>query len=286
MKRFLARQAVQLVVGLSGAALAAIALSAIASPHQRNLPGFLAALGTRLVEISHGDFGKSAITGAPVLSDAAAHLPPTLALIGSGAAIALAVGLPLGLLFAFGSIRKVTAPFLQILTATPVFCAGLGLAWAAASFLHWPVSINGFGRGENELLLAVPPIAMVGLAGAAAVQLALRQAAAKSSGEAFRPALKRLGLGAMEIEVLYVLPQILGGLLARAGDIALSLVSAAVVAEWVFHRQGAADLFVKSVALADWTMAAVILFVFAALTILATFAGRIAGYVLAREAVA
>lgn len=290
MKRFLARQVAHLVVGLCGAAIVAIALSAIGDQRPRNLPAYLMAVSDRLTHLSKGDLGHSAISGLPVLDELARHLPPTLSLLGLGAGLAVVIGLPLGLLFAFGAIRRAAAPFMQIATATPLFCAGLALAYGAVQLLHWPVSVNmRVGMAvppEQALLIAALPILTVGLAGAAAVQLALRRAATRSSGEAFRTGLKRLGLSGMEIEVLYVMPQIFAGLLANAGEIMLALVSAAVVAEWVFNRQGAADLFVKSVALADWNMTAVILFAFASLTILANFFGRIAGYVLAREEVA
>jgi len=60
-------------------------------------------------------------------------------------------------------------------------------------------------------------------------------------------------------------------------------LSAAVVAEWVFHRSGAADLFVKSVALADWNVVAIILLVFACLTFVAEFLGKLAGRLLVSE---
>ena len=287
MKRFLARQLAQLMVGLCGAALIAVALSAVTEPRPRNLPAYLMAVLDRLQHLSHGDLGHSAISGQPVLTELLAHLPPTALLLAAGAAVALAAGLPLGILFAFGSLRRAAAPIMQIVTATPVFCAGLALAFGASEILHWPVgfaSRTGLAASPEEALrLAALPIATVGLAGAAAVQLALRRSATRTAAASFRSGLRRLGLGGVEIEVFYVLPQIFAGLIASAGDIALALVSAAVVAEWVFHRDGAADLFVKSVALADWNMTAVILFAVAALSITANFLGRVLGFLLARE---
>jgi len=229
-----------------------------------------------VVLIAHGELGQSAINGLPIGQSLAARLPVTLLLLAGGAGVALAAGVPLGLLFAWGSARKIAAPILQIVTATPVFCAGLALAYGAVHLAGWPVRINPVADAapDEALKLAALPILTVGLAGAAAVQLALRRAATGARGDAYREGLKRLGLQSFEIETLYVLPRILAGLLAEAGEIALALVSAAVVAEWVFHAPGVADLFVKSVALADWDVAAVILFLFALLTLLAEFLGR------------
>jgi peptide/nickel transport system permease protein len=198
-----------------------------------------------------------------------------------GAGLALLAGIPFGLLLALGPTRRIAAPIIQVITATPVFVSGLALAFVAVHVLHWPVSVNApvgasVPPGQAWQIAALP-ILTVGLAGAAAVQLVLRRTAAQSSGEAFRTGLKRMGLGLIEIEAFYVLPRAVAGLLAGAREIVLALFSAAVVAEWVFHRAGAADLFVKSVALADWNMAAILVFVFA----VASFAADFLGHVLA-----
>jgi peptide/nickel transport system permease protein len=287
MKRFLARQAMRVAVGACGAVAIAAVISALGEPRSPGLPGLLLAVGSRLLHFAQFDLGQSAISGLPVWQELGARLPPTLFLVLMGSVVALLVGLPLGLLLAVGPARRAAAPLVQIITATPVFCAGLALAWMAAHLLHWPVTVNATAAASETPDMALQtlalPVLTVGLAGAAAVQLALRRAAAQSSGEAFRTGLKRMGLGGFEIERVYVVPQVLAGLAAGAGEIMLALLSAAVVAEWVFHRSGAADLFVKSVALADWNMAAMILLVFATLTFVTEFLGRVLGFFLANE---
>jgi peptide/nickel transport system permease protein len=287
MKRFLARQAVQLVVGVSGAVALATVISALGEPRAAGGWAFAKALASRLVHFAHLDLGLSAISGLPVVQELAIRLPPTLFLVAAGTAVALIAGLPLGLLFVVGPARRIAAPLIQIVTATPVFCAGLALAYGAVHLLHWPVSVNmpsdtAVAPDQMFRILALP-VLTVGSAGAAAVQLALRRAAAQTSGEAFRTGLKRMGLGNFDIERLYVVPHVLAGLASGAGEIMLALLSATVVAEWVFHRPGAADLFVKSVALADWNMAAIILFVFALFTFAADFLGKAIGFFLANE---
>jgi peptide/nickel transport system permease protein len=289
MLNFVARQAARSALGLVGAALLAALISAIAVPHARGLLPLLAAAGIRFVEFLQLDFGRSAISGLPALEELALHLPATLVLVSAGAGLALAAGVPLGVLLSIGPARRAAAPLVQILAAAPVFCGGLVLAYGAVHLLHWPVSVNAPAGtlaapgSPGELELFAPPLLMVGFAGAAAVQLSLRRAASLSSGESFRTGLRRMGLSALEIERVYVMPQVIAGLLAAAGEIMLALLSSAVVAEWVFHRPGAADLFVKSVALDDWNMVAMILFAFAGLSFLADFFGRIGGHLLANE---
>jgi ABC-type dipeptide/oligopeptide/nickel transport system permease component len=69
---------------------------------------------------------------------------------------------------------------------------------------------------------------------------------------------------------------VFAGLLANLGDVALALLSAAAVAEWVFGWPGAGVLFVKSLAFGDWNVAAFVLFVFIAIKLGADMIGNIA----------
>ncbi len=187
-------------------------------------------------------------------------------------------------MFGAGPARRAAAPLIQIVSAAPIFCAGLALAFGAANLLHWPVpTADGIKSGlalwprsaaEFEILLL--PVLTVGLAGAAAAQLALRRAGSESAGEPWRVHLRRMGLSPLEIEGVYGLPRIFAGLLSSLGEVVLALLSAAAVAEWVFNYAGAADLFVKSVALRDWAVVAPILLSFASLTLAADFIGRCA----------
>jgi len=228
----------------------------------------------------HLRFGESVISGLPIVAELAARLPLTLGLVIEGVIVAALVGIPIGFLFGAGPARRAAAPLIQIVAAAPVFCAGLVLAYGAASLLHWPVPINGgvsivlFPQNATQAQAMVLPALTVGLAGAAAVQLALRRSAAEAGQQSWRFYLRRMGLPSWDVERNYVMPQIFAGLLASLGEVMLALLSAAAVAEWVFSCRGAADLFVKSVALHDWSATAAVLFVFAGLTLVAQFVGQ------------
>jgi len=289
MMQFAVRQAGRFALGLLGAAVVTSMISAV--PHAHGLAPFLEAAGARLLAFAQLDFGKSAISGLKAADELALRLPATLQLVLAGGAVALIAGAPLGLLFGAGPVRRAAAPLVQIVAAAPVFCAGLALAYGAFHLLHWPVSVNApvassapiFSGDLRSLQIAAMPVLTVGLAGAAAVQRALRRAASQSTAEDYRLGLRRMGLSALEIEWVYAVPQVIAGLLASLGEIMQALLAAAVVAEWVFHRPGAADLFVKSVALEDWNIAALILFVFASLAFAADFAGRVGAHALVNE---
>ncbi len=297
MWRFGLRQVARLALGLLGAVLLAAFVSALAAPDAKTgALHFMGAVLSRLLAVARLDFGVSAINDVPASAELAQKLPVTLELVGSGAIVAAIVGMPLGLLLSISRTARAVAPLIQIVAAAPVFCAGLGLLWISVRVFHttphaadhlWSTLASGNGPQIRAALgaLALPALT-VGAAGAASVQLALRRASAGAIEEPYRRGLRLMGLGAFEIDRLYLVPEVLAGLLASLGEISLSLFSAAVVAEWVFGWPGAAALFLKSVALRDWSVVALILFAFGAVTILARFVGALGGRMLGGEAAA
>jgi len=294
MLRFTLQEAARLALGLAGAVLMAAMIAALSAPGARDgaAPYAMAVLG-QLLTYLRLNLGVSAVTGVSVFAEIARTLPWTLLLATAGIVIAVVVGTPLGVMFGTGRLRRAAAPLIQIVAAAPVFCAGLALAYVAQRFFHWPVAMaDGSGatlsalRADPEtasraLRVALLPALTVGMAGAASVQLALRRAVAETNREPYRSGLRHMGLSALEIDRVYVAPDVLAGMLASLGELTLALFAASAVAEWVFDCPGAAVLFVKSVALTDWTLAAAILLVFAAIKLAADFIGRVAARALA-----
>jgi peptide/nickel transport system permease protein len=275
------------VLGIAGAAVAAACLAALTDSHA-GAASFAHAVLMRLAGAFRLDLGASLISGRPVAAELAARLPVTLELAAAGGILALAIGVPLGLMSRAATLRRASAPVLQAISAMPVFCAGLALVFIASAAWGWRFSGATAGGGfftldANAWRAAALPVVTAGLAGAAAVQLSLRRAALRAATEPFRSEMKWQGIGALEIEGVYLLPRTLAGLLAAAGEIALTLLSAVAVTERLFLRAGAADLFMSSVALGDWGVASPILFVFAAIAISAEWLGRMAAYALIRE---
>jgi len=291
MWRFLLLQAARLALGLVGAVLLAACVAALAAEGAQSGAGaYFSALLAQLNAFAHLDFGTSIISGIPALGELGLRLPVTLELVGLGAIVALVLGGPLGILLGTERPLRAAAPLLQIVAATPVFVASLALLWLAANVLHWPdMTFPVFAdRGDLDSTVRVLalPVLTVGAAGAAAIQLALRRATAEAMDEPYRRGLRLMGLSTLEINRVYLLPQVLTGLCRSFGDIALALFAAAAVAEWVFGWPGAAVLFLKSVALHDWHVAALVLFVFAAIKFLADFAGELGAEALSARSAA
>lgn len=252
---------------------------------------YLAAWTAHLEAFGRLDFGMSQVTALPAAGELAHRLPVTLGLVGSAVPVALIAGVPPGFLLGIGRRLRASAPLIQIVMAAPVFCASLALLWLDNRFfgghggpIHGDFPLLLF-RGDPAawavLRMLALPVLTVGAAGAAAVQLALRRATSAAMEAPYRRGLRLLGLGGVETDRVYLVPQIVSGFFLSLGEIALALFSAAAVAEWVFDRPGAAVLFVKSIALDDWSVAAMVLLVFAAIKFAADLIGTLIAQVLA-----
>jgi peptide/nickel transport system permease protein len=254
---------------------------------------FLSVFSAKFMSALGGDFGPSAVTGSQSMAAAIAAFPATLQLLTAGALIALVIGIPLGILLSASRALRAAAPLIQIIAATPVFVAALTLIWVAVRVLHWSEASQASALSWTELVrsggwnaawqaFALPALT-VGAAGAASVQLSLRRAAARAWSAPYRSGLRTMGLSRLDIDLRYAVPEVIAALLRDVGEITLALISATAVAEWVFHRDGAAVLFLKSAALGDWNVAAAILFLFAAIKLVAEFLGFVASWLVAPD---
>jgi len=275
-------------LGILGAILLAAAVASLPGNGMLKAAPFASALLSHLGAMLRLDFGMSLLTGTPAASVLGEKFPATLELVGAGALIALLAGLPLGLLLGSSRVLRAASPLIQIVAAAPVFCASLALLWGAAHVLGWR-EFTALGASRSlalpdgssaaaihALRVLVLPALAVGAAGGASVQLALRRALAQALEEPYRRGLGLMGVSALEINRIYVAPQVMGALLGRLGEIVQSLFAAAAVAEWVFDWPGAAVLFLKSAALGDWSVAALVLLAFASVAFVAEFLGALA----------
>jgi peptide/nickel transport system permease protein len=277
-------RAAQLIGSVLGAMLLVSLLVVAAGPSHGFWP-FATAVFERFLATAGGDFGRSLVTGAPAMSGVLAILPSSLELIAVGAILALLIGGPLGIFLSASRTLRAASPLMQIITAMPVFVAALGLIWTAAHVIHWdePVptgavswsALQHTGGLSAALHAFALPALTVGAAGAASVQLSLRRAVSAASTAPYRSGLRMMGLSGFDIGLHYTTPEIFAALLRDLEDIVLALISATAVAEWVFHRDGVAVLFLKAAALGDWPVAAAALLVFALITLGTGFLGTI-----------
>lgn len=277
---YVGRQTGRFVLGLAGAFFLSAAVAALSGLDAHG--HYLAALVGQVSRFLRLDFGTSAITAAPAIDEIARGLPITFALMGVGLAVALALGVSFGLLFGAGRFFRPAAPFIQVITSVPLFCAALLAAWIANLF-GWTdfsyakfASLSSHGADPIALLRVVAiPALIAGATAAGAIRLSLHRAILGAMREPFYENMRRLGLSGFEIDRAYLLPYLLTGFFKSFSEIALSLFAADAVVEWTFGWPGAISLFIHSVALRDWSVAAIVLLVIASVVIATDFIGHV-----------
>src|SRR4029077_20451950 len=125
--------------------------------------------------VVRGDFGYSLVSGRPIVEEGLPRLGPSLMLTAAAALIAVAVGIPAGVLSAVNQYGKLDY-FLSAVTigvlSTPTFVLGLVFLFLFGVTLHWlPVGeLFTFGK-ENDVLdrfaHLIMPATILGLANAA-----------------------------------------------------------------------------------------------------------------------
>jgi peptide/nickel transport system permease protein len=249
----------QLVLSLICAVLLSCALSALSRPAHGAF-GYGQNLAACVVDSIHGRFGISSVTLHPALADVFAAWPVTLGLLLSGGALALALGIPLGILLTNRMLLRIAGPLIQIVSATPLFAMCLLFAWWNTSALGRP-------------LAGVLPSLIIGGVGAGYLQIALRRAVAVASNVPHRRGLRMMGLSALDVDLRYVLPEIAADMCVYLGAFVLVLLGAIAIVEFSFGIPGAASLFFASAVHRDWSVIALVLLSFAAAKLIADFLG-------------
>ena len=270
------------VAGLFAAALAALAVPGAGA----DAGAYADALIARLWGVLSLDFGASTISGADSLAEIAPTLGASLSLLGPAFVLAFMFGAPLGLVLADRKTRPFAGPFFQLAAATPVFCAALLIA-AAAAVLAPGVSPGegpsfyaalASGKADDILRAGVAAMALVlpiALAGAGVVASAIAAAITQALDEPYREKLHQLGLGQREILRVYVSRRALALALSALGDVVLALIAATAVVERLFDWPGAGAQFLHAAALENWPVVAALVFAIALARVIADLVGRL-----------
>lgn len=218
-----------------------------------------------VADVLRGDLGTSFRTGQPVLTEIAANIPSTLALIAASLLITLGVGIPIGI-FAAGH-RNGPGDYLamagsMLALASPSFWFAILLIYVFAYTLGWFPTF-GAGSGLDSIRFLVLPAIAVGLRSAALVARMTRSTMLEVLGEDFIRTAHSKGLRDRVVLYGHALPNAaLPIVTIVALDIAF-LLSSAIVIESVFARPGLGKLLIDAMIGRDYPVVQGAVLVFA-----------------------
>jgi peptide/nickel transport system permease protein len=233
---------------------------------------------TWLGNVLHGDFGQSLINHQDVGPEIGDRLPVTLELTAAALLVALALGIPLGILSAARrgerTDRAVTGvsglglavpEFLLAMVAVDLFALELG--WFPATGFS-PLS-EGLGANLTSLVL---PALTLGSGAAAVITRQTRSAMIEVLASPYVRTAWALGLSTRQVYFRFALKNALISVVTVVGLIAGALLGAAVLIEQVFVIPGLGSMLVGAVTQKDFPVTQGVTIVFVGLVILINLA--------------
>jgi len=206
----------------------------------------------------HGDLGESLQDGSPVAAEIVRRLPRTLELIGAAAVLALAAGLPLGLLAALrrgGLADRLLSLMSALGLALPIFVLGTLMVLLFAQTLRW-VPAGGYvplaqAPGRHFALLAMPAAAIS--AGLFATVFRMTRAAVLDvSWRDYVRTARAKGLRQRHVLTRHVLRNALMPVVTVVALHLGSLLGGTVLVEYVFNWPGLSGMLVDAVNARDY----------------------------------
>ena len=234
--------------------------------------------GQWLWRILHGDLGESVRTGRPIAALIAESLPVTLQLSVYALVVALAVGMPVGLLAATsrrGWWQAAYRAFVMLGLSIPQFWLG------AMLILIFSVRTGIFRLLRYPLLWEAPaaslwsfllPALTLGLPNAAAVARMVRASVLEVLGEEYIRVARAKGLPERAVLLRHTLRNALLPVATLVGVVAGYLLGGAVVVEQVFAMSGLGRLGLQAIVQRDYPVLQAVVLVAATLFVVVNLA--------------
>lgn len=208
--------------------------------------------GRFLSTMMRGDLGRSLVNGRPVVQQLRNQFPATLELTVAALAIAIALGLPLGVLAAVkrGTLIDAISMVIALIgVSMPNFWLGLLFILFFSYQLGWlPAAGTG---GLRHLIL---PAFTLGFSGVAIIARIARSSLLEVLGSDYMRTARSKGLRERVIITKHGLRNSLASVLTIVGLQFGSLLGGAVVIETVFGRQGIGFLAANAIQRADFPL--------------------------------
>jgi peptide/nickel transport system permease protein len=214
-----------------------------------------------LSSLFHGDAGYSIRTGRPVLVEIAERLPATLELAGAAALIAIAVGIPLGLLSAVKPRSRVDVAARVgglIGLSLPSFWLGTLIIVFFSLYLRWLPNTGGYVDFVRDplanLKLQIFPAITLGLALAAATMRMTRSAMLDVLSADYVRTARAKGLRPAVVLRRHVLKNGLIVVVTLLGIQVGQLLGGAVVVEEIFTVPGVGRMLLTAIVQRDYAL--------------------------------
>jgi peptide/nickel transport system permease protein len=212
----------------------------------------------------HGDFGTSLTSGEPVTEIVRTRLPTTLELAGLAFLVAVAIGVPLGVLSAaftrdgrrrYGELAftAATGTFASI----PSFLLAVALIYLLA--IRWRIFPVAGRSGPSSYVL---PVAALAIGPAAALARIVRVEGLKVLEADYIRTARGKRLPARLIYLRHALPNMLTATLTISGLLLSGLIAGTVLIETVFAWTGLGSTLINSVTSKDFPLVQAVALVF------------------------
>ena len=206
-----------------------------------------------LSKVVRGDLGISLVSGRTVMEDLILQFPRTLELMVSALVVAVAIGVPTGMLAA---VRRGRATDLLVSScglvglSVPSFVVGTLLALIVGVYLRW-LPISGFVPfGEDPAhhvkLLVMPSLAL-GLSMAGVVLRMTRSAILEVLGEDYIRTARAKGLAERAVRYRHALRNAIIPVVSIVGVQAGTLLGGTVIIEFIFNWPGLSSLLIRGI---------------------------------------
>ena len=214
-----------------------------------------------LTSLLHGDAGFSIRTGRPVGVEIAQRLPVTLELAAAAALIAIAIGVPLGLLSALrpGSRADLASRVLGLIgLSLPNFWLGTLIIVLFSLYLRWMPNTGGYVDFVEDplgnLRLLVFPALTLGFAMAAATMRTTRSAMLDVLSADYIRTARAKGLAPPTVVVRHALRNSLIVVVTLLGIQVGYLLGGAVVVEEIFSVPGVGRMLLNAILQRDYAL--------------------------------
>ena len=226
-----------------------------------------------LKDIVRFDLGRSYVQNAPVLEIILSRLPQTLQLAGGALVVALAIGMPLGLVMALTRGRAVSRWLMGAVLACqsmPTFWSGIMMILVFGVWLKWLPS-SGTGTAAH---LIMPSIAL-GLLSLATYARIVRSAVIDELGKDYVRSARARGVNTGRLVHHHLLRNSLIPVISITALEVSQLLAGAVIVETVFAWPGLGLLTVQSIAARDFLIVQAVVLLGAFVTIAANLSADI-----------